>query len=82
MSVRLLRGRARRQRTRREELTEARDQVQRQLEILIGGPAGGDVAARRSDTDYLYDQLTETLSELEVCLAELNSVGPESITRT
>ncbi|HXP73988.1 MAG TPA: hypothetical protein VN823_07565 [Stellaceae bacterium] len=61
--------------TRREDLIEARDRVQRQIEILEAGPASGDIWARRSDTDGLLMALQAERDKINEALAEL---GPDN----
>jgi hypothetical protein len=64
----------RRKKTRREELTEARDNVRRQIEVLEGGPTGGDIWASRSDTTILLEELRGVLADLNESLQQL---GPD-----
>ncbi len=59
------------QKTLRQQLIEARDKVQRRIEILTAGPASGDVWARRSDSDGLIAELQGELEEINKSLAAL-----------
>ncbi len=60
----------RKQKSLRQELTEARDNVQRQLDILAGGPT-----ANYGWQPGMADKLRTTLADLDNQIAEL---GPDN----
>jgi hypothetical protein len=60
----------------RDELIDARDKLQRQIEILES-PARSRDRTPRGRT--LFDELTEALAEVEVEIGELDRLSPRNL---